>query len=80
MILGRLTLKLTREQTREVRKLWDQAQAPSGSAFVLAQVAVKVGPFYVEPAQADVFIVDGAGFDAMQRALKDAAAPGRRVE
>ena len=71
VILGKIELKLTKAQTRQVRELWNECEGKSttGSSFVLAQVAVKVGPFYAEPAQAYIYVMDGAGFERMQAAI-----------
>ncbi len=74
MIHGKITIKMTRKQTAELRKFWSEKTEGKGPCYMIGQAAIRMGPFWVEPAQAESIIVDSelgavvqAGLDATRK-------------
>lgn len=74
MIHGKVTIKLTRKQTTELRKFWSEKTEGKGPCYCIGQAMIRMGPFWVEPAQAEFIVVDSdmgsviqAGLDAHKK-------------
>lgn len=72
MILGTVNLRLTRKQTAALRKLWNESTEGKGPCYVIGQAAVKLGPFWVEPATAEFHVVDAAIGQRIQQGIDSA--------
>lgn len=69
MIHGKITIKLTRKQTSELRKFWAQKTDGKGPSYCIGQAMIRMGPFWVEPAQAEFIIVDADMGTSIQSVL-----------
>lgn len=72
MIHGKITLKLTRTQTKELRKFWVDTTQDKGPCFCIGQAAIRMGPFWVEPAQVELIACDADAGAAIQAGIDKA--------
>lgn len=69
MIHGKITLKLTRQQTKELRKWWVDNTQDKGPCFCVGQAAIRMGPFWCDPAHVELIICDADTGKAIQNGI-----------
>lgn len=75
MILIRKDFDLTKAQTKALRDMWSEAEKKNttGGACVLAQIMIKAGPMWHQPAKMQVVIGDRETYETLISAYQPKA-------